>query len=212
LFELVIFDNDGVLVDSESLAVLTDIELLASEGLDITQERIVELFLGRSLNDLIAHAEAELGRSLGDGFERRFHERLFERFETELEAVQGIEEVLDHLDVRSCVASSASHDRVERSLKITGLFDRFAGRVYSSDDVGKGKPEPDLFLHAAHDMGADPTHCVVIEDSPPGVEAARRAGMTVFGYCAMTPASALSDANATFTRMADLPALLARYG
>jgi HAD superfamily hydrolase (TIGR01509 family) len=206
--QLVIWDNDGVLVDSESLAVRADIELLTGEGLEVTEQEVIDGFLGRSVYDLIAFAEQRLGHRLTPGFRDRFNERLFEMFETELKAVEGVVDVIDALLVPYCVASSGEHIRIENSLRTAGLFDRFEGRIYSAQDVGRGKPHPDLFLYAAGQMEAEPERCIVIEDSEPGVEAALAAKMTVFAYDALTPRARLKKAHAIFEKMSELPALL----
>lgn len=207
-YDLVIFDNDGVLVNSEPLAVLTDIEMLRAEGLEMTEQEIVDGFLGRDFDALVEHAAARLGRPLGADFRERFHARLFERFEAELEPVPGVERVLEGLTVPYCVASSGSHARIRRSLALAGLLEHFEGRIFSVDDVGRGKPHPDLFLHAASVLGADARACVVIEDSPAGIEAAHAAGMTVLGFAALTPAERLAGADAVFADMSELPDLL----
>jgi HAD superfamily hydrolase (TIGR01509 family) len=116
--------------------------------------------------------------------------------------------VLDRLRIPACVASSSAHERIRRSLRVAGFIDRFEGRIFSAEDVARGKPAPDLFLHAAQSMGVPPERCIVTEDSPSGVEAARAADMTVYGYCAMTPESRLCEADAVFRNMAELPWLL----
>jgi HAD superfamily hydrolase (TIGR01509 family) len=137
---------------------------------------------------------------------------VFAAFERELRAVEGVAVVLEKLaadGVAYCLASSGSHQRIRVALRTTGLYARFGeDRIFSSQDVGRGKPAPDLFLHAAAVMGVAPERCAVVEDSPLGVRAANAAGMTVFGYTAMTPAERLADATALFGSMAELPDLL----
>jgi HAD superfamily hydrolase (TIGR01509 family) len=208
---LVIFDNDGVLVDSERLANTILAELLTEAGLPYTLEEAVHDFLGGSLVLMRRLAEAKLGASLPADLEDRYHQRLFDGF-ARLQPVPGVEAVLDRLDADGtayCLASSGTHRRIRTALTAVGFWERFEGRIFSSEDVARGKPAPDLFLHAAATMGVDPAGCVVVEDSPLGVAAAKAAGMKVLGYAAMTPLAKLAGADATFDQMTALPALLA---
>lgn len=208
-FDLVIFDNDGVLVDSEALANGVLAGLLTDAGWAVTAEDCIRDFMGGTLARVREVAEARLGVPLPVGFEDDYHRLLFDAFDTSLVAVAGVAEALDGLDLPTCVASSGSHERIRRALTRTGLLDRFEGRIFSADDVAHGKPAPDLFLHAAASLGTEPARCAVVEDSPLGVEAANAAGMTAFGHAALTPTERLAAATGgTFTSMADLPALL----
>ena len=205
-----IFDNDGVLVDSERLANGILAELLTEAGLPYTLDDAVREFMGGTLARVRTSAEPRLGRALPEDFEDSYHQRLFAAF-ARLQPVPGIPQVLDSLarvGTPYCVASSGTHERIRTALTVTGLLDRFDGRVFSADDVEHGKPAPDLFLHAASSMGVEPDGCVVIEDSPLGVAAALAAGMTVLGYAAMTPPEKLADAHAVFRDMRALPGLL----
>jgi HAD superfamily hydrolase (TIGR01509 family) len=207
--ELVIFDCDGVLVDSERLANAVLADLLTEAGLPTTTEESIATYMGLSMASCLAMAEDRLGAPLPPDFLDRYHAEVFEAFERELEAVPGVAEVVRALRWPTCVASSGEHERMRRTLGRTGLHEHFDGRIFSASEVERGKPHPDLFLHAADRMGADPAACVVIEDSPYGVRGARAAGMTVLGYAAMTPAPVLAAEGATtFTAMAELPALL----
>lgn len=214
-YDLVIFDNDGVLVDSERLANRVLADLLTEHGWPRTAEQCVHEFMGGTLarvRDAFARATF---RDLPPSFDEAYHQRLFARFRSGLDAVDGVRAALDALDrlgLPYCVASSGTVDRIELSLSATGLLPRFAGRIFSADAVDRGKPAPDLLLHVADNMGADPAVCAVVEDSQLGVEAARAAGMTVFGYAAMTPAERLAAADAVFMAMEDLPALLLAAG
>lgn len=212
--ELVIFDCDGVLVDSERLAVEVDVVVLGKLGLSLTAEDVVELFVGRSQADVTRVIGERLGRELPDDWEDEFRP-LWEDAFKELEGVKGIEDALDRITLPTCVASSGSHEKIRRSLELTGLYDRFAGRIFSADDVDWGKPAPDLFLHAAGGMGVDPEACLVVEDSRFGVEAARAAGMRVLAYAGggLTPVYLLEGPDTVvFSDMADLPHLIAMYG
>jgi HAD superfamily hydrolase (TIGR01509 family) len=207
---LVIFDNDGVLVDSERLANGILAELLTEAGLPYTLEEAVRDYMGGSMASMRLKAEGMLGRPLPADLEDRYHQRLFEGF-AELKAVDGVAAVLDHLDAQGttyCLASSGTHQRIRTALTTVGFLDRFEGRIFSAEDVAHGKPAPDLFLHAATTMGVEPADCLVIEDSPLGVAAAVAAKMKVFGYAGMTDPAKLSDADTVFRNMAALPELI----
>jgi HAD superfamily hydrolase (TIGR01509 family) len=207
---LVIFDNDGVLVDSERLANGILADLLTEAGLPYTLDEAVRDYMGGSMVSMRQKAEAKLGSPLPADLEDRYHQRLFEGF-AHLQPVPGVREVLDRLDADGttyCLASSGTHRRIRTALTTVGLWDRFEGRTFSSEDVEHGKPAPDLFLHAASSMGVKPDDCVVVEDSPLGVEAANAAGMRVYGFAAMTDPAKLSTATAIFTAMDALPELL----
>ncbi|MBM7787489.1 HAD family hydrolase [Tenggerimyces flavus] len=203
-FHLVIWDNDGVLVDSEPIANRILAELLTESGWPTTYEDSLREYMGGSMKLVREVVEPKLGRPLPADLEDRYHEQLFLRMRTELLAVEGVREALDELDLPVCVASSGAHARIELALKKTGLYEKFAGHIFSADDVERGKPNPDLFLHAAREMGVAPEHCVVVEDSPLGVTAARAAGMKVIGYAGMTPAERLKDADVVITAMSQL--------
>ncbi|MFI9102418.1 HAD family hydrolase [Streptomyces fildesensis] len=208
--DLVIFDCDGVLVDSERLAVRVDALMLAELGWPLTEAEIVERFVGRSHRDLTAAIEQQLGRPLPEGWYDRYRPWYRSAFEAELTAVDGIIEALGLITLPSCVASSNTHPGLRHSLGLTGLYSRFEGRIFSASEVEHGKPAPDLFLHAARALGADPARCVVVEDSRFGVEAARAAGMRAFGYYGgLTPRAWLEGpGTVVFDEMRDLPELL----
>jgi HAD superfamily hydrolase (TIGR01509 family) len=207
---LVIFDCDGVLVDSEPIANRVFGQLLREHGLPLTTDAMTELFVGRSMADCLALASAELGRLLPAGFEAEHDRRLFAALAAELAMVPGVAPVLDQLALPWCVASNGSPDKLRFSLAQVGLLARLEGRLFSAVEVARGKPAPDLFLHAARRMGVAPAACVVVEDTPTGVRAGVAAGMTVLGYAASTPAPRLREAGAhrLFTDMSQLPALL----
>jgi len=209
--ELVIFDCDGVLVDSERLAVRIDVQVLAELGWELSEREVIERFVGRSDAFVTAAIEAHLGRPLAANWLERF-EPLYRRvFAAKLRPVDGIVEALDQITLPTCVASSGSHAKMRYTLGLTGLWDRFAGRIFSATDVACGKPAPDLFLHAAARMSADPAACAVVEDSRYGVEAARAAGMRAFAFAGgVTPAEHLrGPGTVVFTDMRQLPGLLA---
>jgi HAD superfamily hydrolase (TIGR01509 family) len=180
---VVIFDCDGVLVDSERLAIRVESGVLAELGWPLSEAEVADRFVGRSAAHMQAVVERELGRTID--WESTFGRRHREAFEAELVAVDGVREVLDALVARAtpiCVASSSVHASIEFKLRRTDLWDVFAGRVFSVEDVEHAKPAPDVFLLAACEMGARPEQCVVVEDSRSGVEAALAAGMSVVAY------------------------------
>lgn len=180
-FDLVIFDCDGVLIDSEMLSVQADIECLAEQGIELSPEDILERYTGISLAGMLADLEAWHGRTL-TGFADRHRERLRQLFEAGLRPVEGVTGLLDSLPGRRCVASSSTPERLRHALGLVGLYERFQPHVFSAVEVERGKPAPDLFLHAAARMGAAAARCVVIEDSLPGIAAAAAAGMTAIGF------------------------------
>ncbi len=209
-FELVIFDCDGVLVDSERIAVRIEAEYLAELGWPLTEAEIVERFMGRTEAFMDEAIEAQLGNRLPPDWKDQFHRRYREAFAAELAPVDGITEALDQITLPTCVASSGSHDKIRFTLGHTGLYGRFEGRIFSGHEVANGKPAPDLFLHAAERMGADPARCAVVEDTLYGVLAARAAGMRVFGYAGLTaPERLQGEATVVFEDMRQLPRLLA---
>jgi HAD superfamily hydrolase (TIGR01509 family) len=211
-WDLVIFDCDGVLVDSERISVRIDVHVLAELGWPLSEAEVVERFVGRSEEYMIGEIEAALGRRLPPDREEPFRHLYRDAFEAELEPVDGVVAALDAITAPTCVASSSSHERLRHTLGLTGLLERFDGRIFSAEDVRNGKPAPDLFLHAATALGADPARCAVIEDSRYGVEAARAAGMRAFGYAGgVTPRDRLAGARTVvFEDMRELPGLLDR--
>jgi HAD superfamily hydrolase (TIGR01509 family) len=180
--------------------------LLTGIGLPLTPEESVEAFLGRSWKTIQAWA-AERGATITEEFRLEYRQAMFAAFEEELEPVPGVVDALDAISLPACVASSGSHEKIRFTLGHTGLLERFDGNIFSAAEVEHGKPAPDLFLHAASSMGWDPAATAVVEDSPAGVAGALAAGMTVFGYAAVTPAERLDGAQ-VFTDMAELPGLL----
>jgi HAD superfamily hydrolase (TIGR01509 family) len=207
--ELVIFDCDGVLVDSELLSNRVLAQSLAEIGLPMSLEKTIATFMGHSMSACVAIIEERTGRPIPALFVADFRDRTFEAFRRELRPVPGIESVLDAIELPFCVASSGPPEKIQLTLSITGLLPRFAGRIFSAVEVARGKPHPDLFLHAAHQMGFAPVSCVVVEDSVRGVQAAVAAGMRVLGYADLTDADTLTAAGArVFQSMEELPALL----
>jgi HAD superfamily hydrolase (TIGR01509 family) len=202
---LVIFDCDGVLVDSEWLSNTALSEALGELGVALTVEETMAEFMGRDRRHMMRRVAELLGGPVPEHFGDDYDARRDAAFWRDLAPVEGIEEALEGIDERgipTCVASSADHTKLRLTLGLTGLFDYFEGRIYSAFDVKRGKPAPDLFLHAAAQMGHPPEDCVVVEDAPAGVEAARAAGMRVLGF------GEELDADIVFSDMSELPTLL----
>ncbi len=179
---LVIFDCDGVLIDSEPISLATLTRGLNGIGLAIDIDAVRERFAGTSMTSIMERVAREDGITAPDGFVERVKAETLAAFEAELTAMAGIAEAVGLLHLPFCVASSSDPVRLRRSLGLTGLLPLFEGRVFSSAQVARGKPFPDLFLFAAERMGIAPANCLVIEDSVPGVQAARAAGMRVVGF------------------------------
>lgn len=180
--ELVIFDCDGVLIDSEIISSRVLVRLLGDVGVHVDHAHVQKHFLGRSWPKVAGEIRIRYGLMLGAEFEERYRSDLLAAFETELRAVEGVEAVIADLGVKSCVATSSSPKRVRRSLELAGLAPAFGERVFTASQVANGKPAPDLFLYAAQSMGVAPEACLVIEDSRPGIDAARAAGMPVWRF------------------------------
>ena len=215
---LLIFDCDGVLIDSESIACRLDAEELCAVGYACTPQDIARDFIGLSGAAMFAAVEARIGRPLPEGFAEQTHERLMAAFTRELQPMPGIVEAIAGLASAGwvdCVASSSSPPRLRHTLGLTGLLPHFDGRIFSATMVANGKPAPDLFHHAAASMAYVPAECVVVEDSVAGVAAARAAGMDVLGYtggshCDAGHGQRLQEKGARllFSDMARLPDLI----
>jgi HAD superfamily hydrolase (TIGR01509 family) len=203
--ELVIFDCDGVLVDSEPLANRIMAEAITEVGWPITYEETIRTFVGRSMATCMAMIEERLGRPLPGDFQDRFNRKCALEFERSLQAVPGILDVLKTLQMPYCVASSGTHEKMRKTLGVTNLLPYFEDRLFSATQVKHGKPHPDLFLFAAEEMGVAPSRCAVVEDTIVGATAGVAAGMKVFGFCNLTEASAFESIGAVpFRNMAEL--------
>ena len=207
--DLIIFDCDGVLVDSERLAVRVESRLVTELGWHLSEAEVLDRFVGRSDSYMLDEIEAALGRPVPE-WQGRYQQDLHLAFREELTAVEGIEQALDALTIRTCVASSGTHEKMQLTLGLTRLHERFAGRIFSATEVERGKPAPDLFLHAARRSGVVPERCVVVEDSRSGVQAARAAGMRSLGYAGgLTPSDWLEGpGTVVFDDMRELPGLV----
>ncbi len=214
---LLIFDCDGVLVDSEVLAHAAMADLLAELGKPISMPDAFKIFAGKRLSDALAAAEAWLGAPIPPGVAARAGERLLATFRRKLKPVGGVRQAIEAMPFPRCVASSSTPERLAVSLEATGLAPLFGANVFSAEQVERGKPAPDLFLFAARAMGATAAECVVIEDSALGVAAARAAGMTVIGFIGashgngdMAAKLAAAGADVVLNSMAALPAAVER--
>ncbi len=218
---LLIFDCDGILIDSELIACRLDAEELTAVGYPCTVEDIARDFVGKSGAEMFATVERHIGRPLPEGFIEETHQRLMEVFSRELQPMPGIAEAIAGVAAAGwsdCVASSSSPPRLRHTLGLTGLWPHFEGRVFSATMVAHGKPAPDLFLHAAQAMKTAPGDCLVVEDSTAGVEAARSAGMTVLGFTGGShcgphhgPLLLERGAQSLFSDLRELPALIGAF-
>ncbi|TMM56293.1 HAD family hydrolase [Maribacter algarum] len=181
-YKCIIFDCDGVLVDSEVLGNQVMVDLANEYGANINLSFALENFKGGFLKDCIQQIESIVGKVLPKDFEREYRKRSFEIFKNNLQPVTGVEDVLKELNISFCVASSGPQEKIRLNLKTTGLLSYFNENIFSCYDIEKWKPDPAVFLHAATTMGYTPKECLVIEDTPIGVEAAKSGGFDVFGY------------------------------
>lgn len=206
---LVIFDCDGVLVDSEPLQLRALLDVAATVGFVMSLPTAIDRFRGAKMADVVRTIEEQIGHPTPADFVTTVRARQAEAFARELRAVDGVREALERLPMPCCVASSGPVEKVRLSLTITGLLDRFADHIFSSYQIGSWKPEPGLFLHAAASMGFAPKETVVVEDSILGVRAGVAARMRVLGYADRARAPELAAAGAeVFAAMSDLPGLI----
>ena len=211
-FKLVIFDCDGVLIDSEPISNRVFRDQLAAAGLDLPLDKVMSIFVGNTKDGCIELAGRMLGRPLPADFGDRWDRELFVALRAEVKPVEGIPDLLASMRIPYCVASNGNPDRMQVSLEAAGLLRFVDGRIFTASQVARPKPAPDLFLHAAKAMGAEPRDCVVVEDTPTGTKAGVAAGMKVFGYAGAphSDAAGLASHGATvFWAMHELPALLA---
>lgn len=207
----VIFDMDGCLVDSEPMSLETLSELMAAEGLQATTDELRRKFLGVSIQSIVSHIAEALGRDDLPDFARDFEERLLARYPAELRVIPGIPALLDDLTARGiavAIATGSSVHRLGITLDVAGLADRFGARIFSADQVRRGKPAPDLFLLAADRLGIPPQACAVMEDSPHGIVGARAAGMRAVGFTGGTHLAGMQDDHARRLRDAGAVAVL----
>lgn len=210
---LIIFDCDGVLVDSEVISIAVDEIVLADLGWRIDTDEIIARFVGRSHDHFLAVVEEHIGYKLPDDWEDSYQRLYREAMRRDLRSVPGIIDALDVITVPSCVASNGSHEKMQFTLGLTGLLTRFDGRIFSASEVALGKPAPDLFLHASSTLGYKPSDCVVVEDSVAGVQAALAADMNVIAYAGgVTSRSQLEVFDVSvIDHMSELPQSLAEF-
>lgn len=200
---LVIFDLDGTLVDSETLCNQAFLDLLPS--LNESVDELVGRYRGKKLAEILSDIERKISSPLPDGFEQSYRQRVADLFATELRSVKGVPEMLEAIHLQFCIASSGPAEKIKQALTVTGLAPYFGERYFSSYIVGSWKPDPGLFLHAAAAMGFVPAHCVVVDDSPVGLEAAASAGMRALHYA---PSVNASKSISTFSSMSELSSIL----
>lgn len=216
---LVIFDCDGVLVDSEPISAAVLREVLGEAGCEISEAEIYGKLLGRSIPAVAEILGHEYGIDLTEARLERFRERVIARFRVELRPIAGVAAAIGAIGAPVCVASSSSPERIRLSLDLTGLSPLFGDAIFSASMVARGKPAPDIFLHAAREMGAAPGRCVVVEDSPAGIRAAQAAGMRVVAFtggghaapAGLAGATGRLSPDASIADMADLPAVLESF-
>ena len=215
--EVVIFDCDGVLVDSETIALDQTRKALAAAGLHLTEAQALDRFLGRRLDTVLQIAEDEFGVQLPTGFSDRLNGEIIARFNKGLKGVEGVRRAVEGLEARVCVASSSGLERIRQSLALAGYEGLFGANIFSASMVAHGKPRPDIFIHTAREMGVAANDCLVIEDSIAGLQAASGAGMEAFAFVGGSHFNGASDLGSlaqagallTFDDMTQLPALVA---
>lgn len=181
-YKCIIFDCDGVLVDSESISAKVFREMVSELGCNLDFETVRQQITGTSMKENLKYFTDCVGHALPDNFESEFRRRSYEAFNTDLKPVKGIHSLLEKITVPYCTASSGPQKKIKLNLTTTNLIDKFDGNIFSSYDIGSWKPEPGIYLYAAKEMGFKPKECAVIEDSLTGVKAAKAGGFDVFGY------------------------------
>ena len=216
-FDLIIFDCDGVLVDSEVISCRAHAETLTRHGYPITADEVLNRFLGVSDREARLMIENEIGRKLPNDFESQVKQATLQFYADDLRAISYVGEAIAAIGLPKCVASSGTPEKIRHGLTCAGLYDQLAPHIFSATQVKRGKPAPDLFLFAAEQMQASAARCIVIEDSIPGITGALAAGMTVLGFhggshCPPGHADRLRAAGAimTFEDMRQLPDLIAQ--
>lgn len=178
----IIFDCDGVLVDTEKIGNGILLEMAAEHGFEMKLEDAYRDFNGRNLKECFLHIETAIDKKLPESFENEYRTRSFEAFRTQVKPMEGVVEFIDKLDIPYCVASSGPVDKIRLNLEVAGLLDRFENKIFSSYQINSWKPDPGIFLHAAKQMGFEVKDCVVIEDSKAGVISGKRGGFKVYGF------------------------------
>lgn len=198
--QCILFDCDGVLVDSEKIGNQILLEMASSFGLEMTLEDALQHFNGRSLKASFEYIESQIQQQLPDHFETEYRRRTFEAFQTQLEPIAGVREFIENLKIPFCVASSGPVEKIRLNLASTDLLTFFEGKIFSSYQINSWKPEPEIFLHASREMGFSPQDCLVIEDSASGVIAGVRGGFHVYALAQEHNEATLREAGATTFR------------
>ena len=210
-FDAIVFDCDGVLVDSEMISMKVSQRIVADLGWEVDLATMFKMFVGSSHEYFVAQIENQIGRSLEPGWNLPYRGWLEAEFHTGLVAIPGVVDAIDQIRLPTAVASNSGHDRIRLSLDIVGLLAHFDGRISSAQDVAAGKPEPDVYLHAAELLGVSPERCIAIDDSRFGVEAAQRAGMRVLAFDGGASGLPLDGPRTSLLRdMEELPSLVER--
>ncbi len=206
---LIIFDCDGVLVDSEEISNKILLEMTKEFGLVMSMQEAIRNFSGRSFKDILQQIESKINGKLTSDFEKEYRIRTYSAFKTELKPIKGVKKFIEDLSIPYCVASSGPVEKIKNNLTVTGLYKRFGDNVFSSYQINSWKPEPDIFLYAAREMGFSPAECIVIEDSKAGVVAAKQGGFNVFGFANQNNSKLLADEGAiVFYDFEELPKIL----
>lgn len=208
-YKCVIFDCDGVLVDSEIITCKVLVSMARELGVDIDLDYTVKNFMGKSLKHIMEYLDTQLDFPLPADFEKEYRKRTFSKFAEELQPIEGVQALIEKINIPFCVASSGPLSKIKANLTITNMADQFAGRMFSCYEINSWKPEPDIFLHAAKTMGFNPDECAVVEDSTVGVQAALAGGFDVFMYSKNNNGHfADRDKVTPFSHMDELPRLL----
>lgn len=194
--ELLIFDCDGVLVDSERVSNTVFLEMLAELGVEMSETQLIQDYVGMTMKTCLQLISQRYGLEFPESFKHELDKRMGEVYQEKLTAMPGVQGVIENLSIPFCLASNSTPDKIAFMLKLVGLYDFFHGRIYSGTQVAKPKPAPDVYLLAASASGVRAEHCLVIEDTPTGIRAAKSAGMTVLGYAGLFEASQLLAAGA----------------
>ncbi len=208
-YKCIIFDCDGVLIDSESIAIGVLVNMANALGANLDFKESLIALKGKSLNSCMTLISELIGKPLPEDFEKDYRANTFETFKKEIQPIKGIKEVLENINLPFCVASSGPENKIRLNLEVTGLLPHFGDKIFSCYAIQKWKPEPDVFLWAAETMGYQPEDCLVIEDSVSGVKAARAGGFDVFGYTEHDYKNELQAlATKTFSNMEGLLSIL----
>lgn len=208
-YKCLIFDCDGVLVDSEKISAKVFHKMVSELGCHLDFETVLEQITGTSMKEILIFFTKCVGRELPDGFESEFRKRSYEAFKTDLHPIPGIHRLIKKITIPIAVASSGPLEKIKQNLTTTNLLESFDGNIFSCYDIGSWKPEPDIYLHAAKQMGFSPDECAVIEDSLAGIKSASAGGFNIFGFSNHNDKAEMEKLGAiTFSDMKELQLLL----